>query len=453
MKLKITGLTKVNFDGKEGITLKEYASAKAKKLGLKGETGEALVKEAIKSISKDGYEYPEDAKMASNIKKVGKSVEADLEKSQEEREAAKAKKEADKAAADDLAKKRKDEASKAFESATSKSLAVTGKALDTAQKAVFSKTLGGGFSVENGNIVLNKDNPTTQDFATAFAALEGYVSSVEEIAKGLLKLEAQLAIIAEEKYGADWPNFFSASPKRVLVIRKNMAMLKTVGKLGVELETDNGPIGLGVARAMLEANISKGEDDSEEKNLEFKKEVLEEYIEKSNEAGRNLTADEARVLVNEKKNKVGITAKVQYKYAYVFANDEGKTVVIASNDRNPAWIARAFLVIDRALNRVSFKDNDIVVNPILPPNEKQSQFIASLGIEVEKKKEEPKAAAPADKGKKGKKEEPKAEPKKEEKKEDDDDDLNFDLGSDDSADADETKDEDGDDDNIDLDLD
>lgn len=398
--MNITGLTKVNYKTKageelNGISMKDYYAAKAKDIGVKGEQGSEFVKMAVNLAFKEGFEIPEalSAKAKANLEKLSKSVKADLESSAKAREEAKAKKAADEEKAKIEAEKRKASASsalvKAEEKVGSKISAAITKTVDDAA----AKYLGKGFKVENGNLVATSKNLSESDFAAGFAGLKSLLESTEAIGKGFAKLEAQMAILAENQYGADWPNFFSSDPSRVSVIKKNMAVLKLSSELGVELTTSAGDIPVGVARAMLEANVSKGEPDSDARNKEFKREVLEEFIEKSNEAGRVLTANEARNLVNEKKNAArgDAGAKIQFNILYVFNVKGLGTKFIPSKDKkpDPEWLSKAAFAVDRALNIMRMVKGDIIVQPAaLPDQGEMKEILDALLIKVKEPKAE-----------------------------------------------------------------
>lgn len=430
-EIKVTGLTKINFDGQEGLTVKEYCEAKAVKVNLRKDQS-PIVSMAIRLTQ--GKELPPgaDPKVVAAAQKLQASVCRDIEKSHEERQAKKAADESRKLEEEAAARKRKEEA----EVLMSKSMAKLAPAADKLAIAAMAaigdkKHLGSGFMLVDGKLTLAKENPSAEEFAQAFAVLESYQNGIDKVSRNIVLLEAQLARIAKRTYGDEWPNFFSAVPGRISILKKNVKCLEQMEELGLPSETSAGEIGPGVARALLEAKFSTDEST----NKEIKEAVFSEYVEKSNDRGSNLTAAEAREIVVAKKKSLGKQGKQQYKYLYIFANAKtGKFIAVGSNELTPVWVAKSVAVIDRALNIHSSVDGVIESKAIESPTESDLKFMQSLGIEAPKAetKDETQIDPPAKK----KVGVSKTAPPKEESKEpeeDNDADINSLLSSDDDS--------------------
>jgi len=427
--------------------MKDFKAAVASKYKIKGDDPSAIVQTAINLAFRDGFELPEDmpAKSKDGLKKLSKVVKDALEASEKERAADKASAEKAKAEAAALAEKQK----KTMTLAISKAEEKLAPAADKSYKATVNelgKFIGAAFTVKDGNLVPTKENITETEFAQCFAGLESLMNTSQKISAGIAKLEAQAALLAKKTIGDGWINYFSEKQDRIGMIKQNMKALEKAETIGIELTTEAGEIPIGVARALIETRISTGAANSDEINNAFRKEVLEEFIEKSNEKGRVLTANEARQLVAEKKNalKEG-SSKVQYNVLYVFVvvkkgSEDVKVIALPSKDKtiNAKTLSLCQFCIDRSFNTYCIVNGNIVKTAIALPVGKEMELLAKGGVEVETEK----AAPPAAPAKDDKKKPAKNEPKKEEEKEKEEDELSFDDNSDSEDSADESPDED-----------
>lgn len=393
--MKITPLTRVYHNG-EKKTVADLCKALASEWKLGGDEPHKVVMMAVNMQFKEGYSLPDgiDQRTKNNLTKMASRLKKLFEDSAKRDEEEKAKK----AQEEKEAKERKESMGlamvKANEAASTAVAKVEKSAVDV------TAYLGKAFKVVDGELVAAKDTITNEEFAKAFSGLEGLLSVANKINTTLATYEAQLAIIAEAHVGDDWINFFSSDTSKIKMIKQNMKAIKRASELGIALRTDHGEIPVGIARALLESRVSSGEADSDQKNDEFRKSVLSEYIEKSNEQGRRLTANEARQLVSEKKNQLGGSAKIQYTHLYVIASktkDGGMSIkILPSLEKsiNVTNLSKALLTVDRQLNVYTISDGNIVKNPIEAPSQKLVDAFQAAGFDTgcAFKKEKPAAA-------------------------------------------------------------
>jgi len=338
---KYNGLLKIADPKDENalITQKEWKQAVAAKTGLSEEQVHPILKAAQLELdpeTPDGADKKVIAKVYS-LAKAGFAravvVKAENERKKAEEEAARQEaiakmKEAGDAVRDDV-----------------EALALP---LNDMVKSSIAKAVGDGFTVDkDGNFKLKKGVDPDEAFASGLNGLRRLVGVSDELKEGFAIAEARLALVAEEHYGKDWPNFFgSTDDKDVTRIKKNMKAIRTFGELGFEV----GAVPIGTLRALTEVRYDK---ESEENNNKIKSKVIKEFLKKSKEKGKPLNQIEAKQLVSQATPERQANTVQRWNYIYLIPS----VGWVGSMDFQEELAKSAEYTIDAKLRLVE-KDDD-----------------------------------------------------------------------------------------------
>lgn len=433
------------------VTAEEFVSAKASKSKLE----EKLVRKILAAAySGEEFEMPEDSdkRTKQKIDELSKEFVPIIKRHKKFKAAADEAREKAKEEAKEAREREKAEAEKKVKEYTgSLGVAMANRDLIKQTLSIQQKMdetltafLPKSFKVD-GNEIAIVGNANREDFAKAFAGFIRWAETANAVGDSAAKREAQLGLLAREKFGDEWVNFFKSDRQKDFArIKKYMSAFDEADLMDSQSDKKVKPCGrdlimsmpLGNFRKIVENKFSSKEEDGEkwkEKGARVKLElanVVKSALEKAPD--NNLTQMQVSKIVADFKEARGIKGKEHFRFLYILTDEDGNTSFFGSDTYEEQLLKTCIACIDRNLN-VFMDDGDQGIRQIVPSkmsDEQKEAIQRMLGVELD---EEPK------KGKKNKKD------KDEDEYGDGDGDENGD-GEDDDGDDDEDggDDEDGD---------
>lgn len=365
----IPGMVKIHYNGEE-MKQNDFYATKASELGIAADDVKGMFL-AIAGGATDFEENPElSTAQNKKLNKAFSQLTKDWESHQDAAAEAKEKREAEKAAkAEERAKakaekeklraelkERKEKMSLALTTAKEETTAVAKPLAATVDKSV-GLALGSKFKLKDGKIVASKQ-ATEEDWAAAFGAMENLIATSSDLRDRFCVREAQLAIAAEAKYGAEWANFFSDKPSDIARIKKYVKVVREVPEEFLEAIPMNN------IRALTEARYSE----DKEKNEQIKGSVLKKALSEFKKKGK-FTQARAKELANESKETKKAKEKIRFVYVLYFeVKGQGKIVTIGTAGFEPLYAKAAMVIIDLAKKQIVNVDQTL--SAIEPPSDK-----------------------------------------------------------------------------------
>ena len=296
-------------------------------------------------------------------------------------EEAKAEAKAEKEAEEAAKAKHKEESLALFNSAEKKASKGIALVKGGVEEAV-SKFLPASVSRKNGMLVIKKGATLSEeDIAGTFASFSTLNQMFDSTKESSAEQEAQFALIAEQAFPDNWQDFLGGRAKDLTRIKKGMAIYKTLKAIEAE------PFGtMANMRKALEGRVS----DDKEKNLEYKKAVVDAVVAFQEEKGHPASQDEITEIKNKIKAEYGSNAYQKPRRLYVFPNEDGTDLFIVAGPAIDENMEKACYFSIGTDMRVSKKDTEgtVIIHEIKGPSKKQAALIERLIAEANKEEEE-----------------------------------------------------------------